>query len=134
MPHDLLAIARRHLAEKPHEENEDKGGKPPTAGTLSPLSSFPSGAGPREPAGWGCHRAEADRLLAEADGYVAQSGVSGHHPAVRAAANVVVSAFRTHDIETLRFAVSEFRASVAAVIADRSRACYPHTHPTTPGG
>jgi hypothetical protein len=136
--HDLLAIVRRHLPQNAREGNEDKGGKPPSAAdTISPFSSFSSAADPREPpkpTGWGCHREEVNRLLADADEYVERSGVSGREPIVQAAADMVVSAVLTYDIETLRFAVTEFRASVAAVIAARKQKCYPHTHTTSTGG
>jgi hypothetical protein len=59
------------------------------------------------------------RLLFEADEYVERSGVSGRNPIIRAAADMVASAVRTCDIETVRFAVTEFRAALVSVIASR---------------
>ncbi|WP_171472668.1 hypothetical protein [Frigoriglobus tundricola] len=59
------------------------------------------------------------RHLFEADEYLERSGVSGLHPVIRAAADMVMSAVLTCDIETLRFAVTEFRAAVVSVIASR---------------
>ncbi len=138
MSPDLLAIARRHLAQRGREGNEDNAEKPPpvtVTGTFSPFSSITSAGGasePPAPPGWGCHRKEVDRLIAEAESYFERSGVSGLDPTIRSAAAMVVSAQYTYDIETLRFAVVEFRAAVAAVIASRHWSCY-HRRRSTRG-
>jgi hypothetical protein len=62
---------------------------------------------------------EAIRLMHEADSLVEQLGVSGRHPAVADAAAMVVSAFATRDMETVRFAVSEFAVVVRRVASER---------------
>ena len=71
----------------------------------------------------------ASRLMFDADGLVEKLGVDGRHPAVADAAAMVCSAHLTHELETLRFAVSEFVAVVhrlaavrpaSKVISDRS--------------
>lgn len=56
------------------------------------------------------------KLTTDADALVAQLGVDGRHPTVVDAAATVVSAYETHDLETIRFAVAEF------VVAVRERA------------
>lgn len=63
----------------------------------------------------------ASRLVFDADALVANLGVDGRHPAVAGAAAAVVSAHATHDLETLRFAVSEFVTVVRGLAAVRSR-------------
>lgn len=117
MEPDLLAIARRHLdrTRAPGGEIEDKGEKPATGTPLSPLSSFSPPAVSRSD--WGCHREEMLRLVLSVDEFVERSGVSGRHPVIKAAVNMVVSATLTCDIETVRYAVAEFRVAVASVIA-----------------
>lgn len=59
-------------------------------------------------------------LVACADALAEQLQVSGLHQAVRAAAEAVASAWATGDAETVRFAVSEFRATVQRVAAERA--------------
>lgn len=144
MPHDLLSVARRHLRRRVCEENEVKGEKPPAGsgnvtphsapspfvnercGTSSaggndfpPLSSFSSTVASENdapaPTGWGCNCEEVGRLIAAADEHFARSGVSSEHPAIKAAVEVVMSAVSTGDIETLRYAVAEFRAAVSEI-------------------
>ena len=56
------------------------------------------------------------KLMADADGLVERLGVDGRHPVIVDAAALVVSAYQTHDLETVRFAVTEF------VVAVRERA------------
>jgi hypothetical protein len=80
-----------------------------TAATAIPGAA--SGVGPA----W--HPAEARRLMAEADGLVEQLGVDGRHPRITAAAALVASAYATRDLETVRFAVAEFTATVREVFA-----------------
>jgi hypothetical protein len=57
------------------------------------------------------------RLMEEADARLERSGVDGNRPEIAAAAAVVVSAHATRDMETLRFALSEFLHAVR--LADR---------------
>lgn len=59
-------------------------------------------------------------LVARADAMAEHLQVSGLHPAVRAAADAVASAWATGDAETVRFAVSEFCATVQRVAAERA--------------
>jgi hypothetical protein len=61
----------------------------------------------------------AVRLMHEADTLVVQLGVSGRHPAVVAASAMVTSAFATHDLETVRFAVSEFAVLIRRLARER---------------
>jgi hypothetical protein len=58
-------------------------------------------------------------LLADADALIERLGVDGRHPTVRDAAAMVASAFATRDLETVRFAVSEF----AALVRRLARVC-----------
>lgn len=119
MEPDLLAIARRHLdrTRAPGRDNGEKGEKPAAGTPLSLLSPFSPPAVSRS--GWGCHREEMLRLVLSVDEYVERSGVSGRHPVIQAAVDMVVSATLTYDIETMRYAVAEFRVAVASVIAAR---------------
>jgi hypothetical protein len=64
-------------------------------------------------------RQVALRLTAEADALVERLGVSGQHPAIVSAAAMVVSAYATHDLETVRFAVAEFALCVRDVARER---------------
>ncbi len=119
MEPNLLAIARRHLdrTRAPGGDKGDKGEMPAVGIPLSPFS-------PLSPpdvfrSGWACHREKMLRLLCSADEYVERSGVSGRHPVIQAAVDMVVSATLTYDIETMRYAVAEFRVAVASVIAAR---------------
>ena len=57
----------------------------------------------------------AIRLMHDADTLVEEMGVSGRHPAIADAAATVTSAFATRDMETLRFAMSEFVSVVRRV-------------------
>jgi hypothetical protein len=60
-------------------------------------------------------RDEAIRLMAAADELPSRSGVSGTNPDILRAAVMVVSAFQTRDIGTVRFAVAEFAVEVRRV-------------------
>jgi hypothetical protein len=60
-------------------------------------------------------RNEAIRLMAAADELPSRYGVSGAHPDILRAAAMVVSAFQTRDIGTVRFAVAEFAVEVRRV-------------------
>jgi len=59
-------------------------------------------------------------LMRAADAMVEHLGVDGRRPEIRAAAALVGSAFAAHDLETVRFACSEFGVVVRAVAARRS--------------
>jgi len=65
-------------------------------------------------------QAEANRLMIEADALVEHWGVEGQCPEIVNAAAMVVSANATKDMETLRFACSEFELVVRNV-ASRER-------------
>lgn len=140
MATELMALARRHARPGAGEGNEEKGHKGNEASApfapLSPISSGPVPGVGDASVGWGCRAAEVARLLADADEYVERSGVSGTHPAVRAAAEQVASAVATWDAETVRFAVVEFRAVVCSVLAGamRSRYVVSHVNAQTEGG
>src|SRR4051812_43358900 len=58
---------------------------------------------------------EALVLLEAAEALVEKLGVSGRHPDVKDAAAVVTSAYNSGDLETVRFACSEFVATVRLV-------------------
>ena len=55
------------------------------------------------------------QMMHDADGLVERLGIDGRHPAVESAAAMVVSAFATHDLETVHFAVVEFEVAVRQV-------------------
>jgi hypothetical protein len=57
--------------------------------------------------------------MSDADSLVERLGIGGRHPAVRDAAAMVTSAHATRDMETLRFAVSEFTVVVRGVARER---------------
>jgi len=63
--------------------------------------------------------ATAIRLMHDADTMVEQLGVSGRHPAVADLAAMVVSAFATRDMETVRFAVTEFTTLIGRLARER---------------
>ena len=54
----------------------------------------------------------AIKLMWDTDRLVEQSRIDGRHPAVVQAAAMVTSAFGARDMETIRYAVSEFRVLV----------------------
>lgn len=130
MAPDLLAIARRHLsrAGTPHEGNDRNEQSPPTAVPPAGLSSYPSflsSPAPGRPNTWGCHLAEVVRLLADADRAVETFGVSGTHPEVASAAEMVTSAVLTGDVETVRFAATEFVIVVKAATRNQLKTEHP---------
>jgi hypothetical protein len=51
-------------------------------------------------------------LMHQADGAVAESGVSGTHPEVQVVVNEVCSAYAKHDLAGVRFACVALRATV----------------------
>jgi hypothetical protein len=69
---------------------------------------------------------EAARLMADADAVVERLGVDGRHPEITQAAARVVAAHATRDLETVRFACSEFVA-VVRTLAARARTKKPAT-------
>lgn len=108
-------------------EKGDKGEKPVAPVPFSPLSPFshPDGAAGATltlPGNEPWDRRVAMKLVCDADALVGSFGVSGNHPAIRDAAALVGSAFDTRDLETLRFAVSEFAAAVRGVVREHFRA------------
>jgi hypothetical protein len=56
-----------------------------------------------------------------ADGLIERLGVDGQHPAIADAAAMVTSAYRTRDMETIRFACQEFEAAVRGLAAERTK-------------
>lgn len=126
----LMEIARGVMARLSEAgEKGEKGGKGSGAMTFSPLSPFsPDGRANTSPPltgreSWNVR--SAIKLMVEADVLVERLGVDGRHPEVAAAATMVVSAVATLDMETVRFAVSEFVAVVRrlASVKNRESAC-----------
>ena len=70
--------------------------------------AVPAVGAEREP--W--DRDEARRLTIAADKLPSALGVSGRHPEIATGAAMVASAYATHDMETVRFTVAEFEATV----------------------
>ena len=79
------------------------------------------------------NRRVAIKLMADADALVERLGVNGRHPDVRNAAAMVASASDTRDLETLRFAVTEFKLVVREV-AHRATKRKHAGHPPNNGG
>jgi len=63
----------------------------------------------------------AIRLMHDAEALVEGRGEDGRHPAITNAAAIVCSAYRTRDMETLRFACREFEATVRGLATHRAR-------------
>ncbi len=63
----------------------------------------------------------ANRLMEAADALVERIGVSGSDPSVRDAAAIVGSALAFQNLETVRFACSEFAVVVRTVAAQMNR-------------
>src|SRR5437016_402123 len=63
---------------------------------------------------------EALRLMEEADALVQRLAVNGGNLAVVDAAAMVASAFATRDMETVRFACTEFAATVRGLVSRRN--------------
>jgi hypothetical protein len=61
----------------------------------------------------------AIKLMCDADELVGKFGVSGRHPEVVNAVAMVASACTTRDMETLRFAVEEFRLLIRRLARER---------------
>jgi hypothetical protein len=76
----------------------------------------------------------AIRLMLDADALVERLGVDGRHPAISDTAAAVASAYRMRDLETLRFAVAEFEATVRGVAAGRAKPGRVVPAETTPEG
>ena len=62
------------------------------------------------------------RLMEAADALVERLGVVGSRPEITTAATMVVNAYATRDVETLRFAVAEFTVIVRRLAASE-RGC-----------
>src|SRR5262245_34205532 len=108
----LLTLARRLHAAQTGEKGE-KGEKGPPEWGFAPFSPFPPTRATEEtgwfrpgPEPW--NPAEACRLTAEVNALVGDLGLDGRDPEVADAAAVVASAYRTRDMETVRFACGEF--------------------------
>ena len=107
---DLLAIARRLLKESGPGEKVDK---PPEPTPFSPLSPLFHCQG--EP--W--NGMKAVRLMSDLDDLVERLGVQGDDPSLREPALMVMSAYKTRDMETVRFACSEFEAQVRTLAGEK---------------
>jgi hypothetical protein len=65
--------------------------------------------------------ATAHRLAVDTDALVEGLNVDGRHPAIQEAAAMVVSALETRDLETVRFACSEFTVVIHELVAGNRR-------------